>query len=172
MPLPVNDTVRPSVTMKCGSNSKIAKTNVCGPIFANLSWLHSTDNRFIFLHITSDPSICSFIQHIILNFEKCVAERSWNKLQLTNHGVPDEVSENLMNDIAEFFRQPLEAKKAYSRLPNSIEGYGQAFVVSDNQKLDWCDRFFLHVRPVESRERFWPTNPASFRLSSKNNPIT
>ena len=93
-------------------------------------------------------------------------------MQLTNHGVPDEVSENLMNDIAEFFRQPLEAKKAYSRLPNSIEGYGQAFVVSDNQKLDWCDRFFLHVRPVESRERFWPTNPASFRLSSKNNPIT
>ncbi|RLN42365.1 protein SRG1-like [Panicum miliaceum] len=87
-------------------------------------------------------------------------------IKLTNHGVPDEVSENLMNDIAEFFRQPLEAKKAYSQLPNNIEGYGQAFVVSDNQKLDWCDRFFLHVRPVESRDlRFWPTNPASFRHS-------
>ncbi|RCV43824.1 hypothetical protein SETIT_9G324600v2 [Setaria italica] len=102
--------------------------------------------------------------------EECVklvsACQNWGFFQLTNHGVPDEVIENLMNDIAEFFKQPLEAKKACSQLPNSLEGYGQAFVVSDNQKLDWSDRFFLHVRPVESRDlRFWPTNPASFRHS-------
>ncbi|CAL4915533.1 unnamed protein product [Urochloa decumbens] len=92
--------------------------------------------------------------------------QNWGFFQLTNHGVPDEVIENMMNDVAEFFRQPLEAKKAYSQLPNSLEGYGQSFVVSDIQKLDWCDRFFLHVRPVESRDlSFWPTNPASFRRS-------
>ncbi|KAF8697910.1 hypothetical protein HU200_035407 [Digitaria exilis] len=109
-------------------------------------------------HILKDISYCEF--------GKCVAERSWNKLQLINHGVPDEVTDNLMNDIAEFFEQPLEAKKAYSQLPNSLEGYGQSFVVSENQKLDWCDRFFLLVRPVESRDlRFWPTTPASFRHS-------
>jgi isopenicillin N synthase-like dioxygenase len=94
-------------------------------------------------------------------------------MQLTNHEVPDEVIENLMNDIAEFFKQPLEAKKAYSQLPNSLKGYGQAFVVSDYQKLDWSDRFFLLVCPVESRDlRFWPKNPASFRLSAKTHPIT
>ena len=45
MPLPVNDTVGPSVTMKCRSNGKIAKTNVCSPIFANFSM--STDGGFI-----------------------------------------------------------------------------------------------------------------------------
>lgn len=118
----------------------------------------------IYLQVTSNPSICSLIQNICYEFGKCVAERSWNKLQLINHGVPDEVIDNLTNDIAEFFKQPLEAKKAYSRLPNSLEGFGQAFVVSDNQKLDWSDRFFLLVRPVESRDlRFWPTTPASFR---------
>nr|CAB3495275.1 unnamed protein product [Digitaria exilis] len=104
------------------------------------------------------------------SLEECVklasACENWGFFQLINHGVPDEVTDNLMNDIAEFFEQPLEAKKAYSQLPNSLEGYGQSFVVSENQKLDWCDRFFLLVRPVESRDlRFWPTTPASFRHS-------
>ena len=37
LPLPVNDTVGPSVPMKCGANGKTAKANVCGPIFANFS---------------------------------------------------------------------------------------------------------------------------------------
>jgi len=29
--------VGPSVPMKCGTNGKTAKANVCGPIFANFS---------------------------------------------------------------------------------------------------------------------------------------
>jgi isopenicillin N synthase-like dioxygenase len=45
--------------------------------------------------------------------------------------VPDEVIRNLRENIAEFFNLPLETKKAYSQLPNSLEGYGQAFVVSE-----------------------------------------
>ncbi|KAL6906394.1 hypothetical protein ACP4OV_003995 [Aristida adscensionis] len=100
-------------------------------------------------------------------FQNSIAEPFVEQItQLINHGVPDEVIGNLMHDIAEFFKQPLEAKKAYSQLPNNLEGYGQSFVVSDNQKLDWADRLFLHVRPVEARDsRFWPTQPASFRHS-------
>jgi hypothetical protein len=37
-------------------------------------------------------------------------------MQLTNHEVPDEVIENLMNDIAEFFKQPLEANALFAWL--------------------------------------------------------
>ena len=41
--------------------------------------------------------------------------------------------------------------------------YGQAFVVSEDQKLDWADMLYLQVHPSESRDmRFWPTRPASF----------
>ncbi|KAL6642696.1 hypothetical protein ACP70R_020877 [Stipagrostis hirtigluma subsp. patula] len=102
--------------------------------------------------------------------EECVklvsACKEWGFFQLINHGVPDEVTRSLMNDMVEFFKQPLEAKKAYSQLPNNLEGYGQSFVVSENQKLDWADRLFLYSRPVEDRDlRFWPTQPASFRHS-------
>jgi len=92
--------------------------------------------------------------------------QQWGFFQLINHGVPDEVICNLREDIAEFFNLPLETKKAYSQLPNGLEGYGQVFVVSEEQKLDWADMFYLVVRPNEARDlRFWPAHPPSFRTS-------
>jgi isopenicillin N synthase-like dioxygenase len=78
--------------------------------------------------------------------------------------VPDEVIANLKRDIVDFFSQPLDTKKEYTQLPNSLEGYGQSFVFSEDQKLDWADMLYLHVHPSDSRDlRFWPTSPASFR---------
>ncbi|CAL4940584.1 unnamed protein product [Urochloa decumbens] len=90
----------------------------------------------------------------------------WGFFQLINHGVPDEVIHSFRNDMAEFFKQPLEAKEMYSQIPSSLEGYGQHFVVSENQKLDWADMFYLILRPVDSRDtRFWPSQPPSFKNS-------
>jgi hypothetical protein len=90
----------------------------------------------------------------------------WGFFQLVNHGVPDEVIGNLMSDVAGFFKQPLEAKKECAQQADSLEGYGQAFVVSDDQKLDWADMLYVQVQPCESRDtRFWPTRPASFRFT-------
>ncbi|KAK1271779.1 S-norcoclaurine synthase 1 [Acorus gramineus] len=67
-------------------------------------------------------------------------------------------------EVREFFRQPLEVKEAHAQLPGDIEGYGQAFVVSDEQKLDWADMIYLKTRPLDLRNmRFWPTQPPSFR---------
>lgn len=85
-------------------------------------------------------------------------------MQLVNHGVPDDVILDAKRDIAEFFRLPLEAKKVYAQLPDGLEGYGQVFVFSEAQKLDWSDMMYLMLRPVESRDmRFWPVHPPSFR---------
>ncbi|GJN07833.1 hypothetical protein PR202_ga25699 [Eleusine coracana subsp. coracana] len=91
---------------------------------------------------------------------------NWGFFQLINHGVPCEVVGNLMRDVDEFLKQPLKVKKAFSQQPGSIEGYGQAFVVSEEQKLDWGDMLYLQVQPSESRDlRFWPNHPSSFRRS-------
>ncbi|CAN1173690.1 2-oxoglutarate-dependent dioxygenase 11 [Linum perenne] len=69
-------------------------------------------------------------------------------------------------DLQEFFNQPLQEKMQYAQLPNNIEGYGQAFVVSEEQKLDWGDMLFIHSLPVDARNmRFWPRVPSSFRAS-------
>lgn len=85
-------------------------------------------------------------------------------MQLINHGVSEDVIRDARKDIAEFFRLPMETKKAYSQLPSGIEGYGQAFVVSHEQKLDWADMFYLVLRPGESRNMApWPAHPPSFR---------
>ncbi|KAK1304425.1 S-norcoclaurine synthase 1 [Acorus calamus] len=88
----------------------------------------------------------------------------WGFFYLINHGVSGEVIEKMKMDVKEFFRQPLEVKEAHAQLPGDIEGYGQAFVVSDEQKLDWADMLFLKTRPVKSRNfRFWPSQPPFFR---------
>ncbi|CAD6203679.1 unnamed protein product [Miscanthus lutarioriparius] len=55
----------------------------------------------------------------------------WGFFQLINHGLPDEVIGNLMRDVAEFLKLPLEAKKEWSKQHDSVEGYGQAFAVSE-----------------------------------------
>ncbi len=71
--------------------------------------------------------------------------------------MPEEVIENFRSNIIEFFSLPLDAKKEYSQLPNSLEGYGQTFVFSEDQKLDWGDMLYLQVHPTDSRDlRFWP----------------
>jgi len=81
----------------------------------------------------------------------------WSYFQLVNHGVPEEVIRDVRRDIAEFFKLLLEAKKACAQLPDDIQGYGQGFVFSETQKLDWADMIYLKLRPMESRSmRFWP----------------
>ncbi|KAK9187698.1 hypothetical protein WN944_019096 [Citrus x changshan-huyou] len=87
-------------------------------------------------------------------------------LQLINHGVPEKAIEKMKTDIEEFFKLPLEEKMACAQLPNSIEGYGQAFVVSKDQKLDWGDMLFLLTQPANIRTTsLWPTIPTSFRAT-------
>jgi isopenicillin N synthase-like dioxygenase len=51
-------------------------------------------------------------------------------------------------DIHEFFKLPMEEKKKYWQELGDLEGYGQAFVVSDEQKLDWGDMFYMVMLPT------------------------
>ena len=68
--------------------------------------------------------------------------------------------------VEDFFKLPLEQKMIYAQLPNDLEGYGQAFVISEDQKLDWGGLLFLYSLPTSQRNmRFWPNNPKSFRYT-------
>ncbi|KAK8520760.1 hypothetical protein V6N13_076895 [Hibiscus sabdariffa] len=90
--------------------------------------------------------------------------KDWGFFQIINHGVADEIIEQMKTDAQEFFDLPLEEKMVCAQVQGHIEGYGQVFVVSENQKLDWSDMLFLIGQPVHLRDtRFWPTNPSSFR---------
>ena len=66
--------------------------------------------------------------------------------------------------VLAFFELPLEEKKKYSMAENDIQGYGQGYVVSDQQKLDWCDLIFLLTQPNKYKQiKYWPLTVPGFK---------
>ncbi|KAK8683000.1 hypothetical protein V6N13_039076 [Hibiscus sabdariffa] len=58
-------------------------------------------------------------------------------LQLVNHGVSSELLEKVKMEVQQFFNLPMEEKKKFWQKPDEVEGFGQGFVMSDQQKLNW-----------------------------------
>ncbi|PKI72348.1 hypothetical protein CRG98_007218 [Punica granatum] len=66
--------------------------------------------------------------------------------------------------VAAFFDLPLQEKRKYVMAENDIEGYGQGYVVSEQQKLDWGDLMFLMTLPSEHhRFKYWPLMVPGFK---------
>ncbi|KAE8680044.1 Protein SRG1 [Hibiscus syriacus] len=87
--------------------------------------------------------------------------KEWGFFQLVNHGVDSALLENLKAEIDAFFKLPMEEKKKWWQSPGNAEGFGQAFVVSDDQKLDWGDLFFMVTYPLRLRNpRLIPSLPS------------
>ncbi|KAF2950063.1 hypothetical protein DAI22_01g163800 [Oryza sativa Japonica Group] len=85
-------------------------------------------------------------------------------LQLINHSVPEDVVDGMKANARGFFELPAETKKQFAQERGQLDGYGQLFVVSEDQKLDWADILFLNTLPVQNRNfRFWPNQLAKFR---------
>ncbi|KAL8091117.1 hypothetical protein AgCh_040280 [Apium graveolens] len=90
--------------------------------------------------------------------------KEWGFFQLINHGVSDSLLDKVKTEIEEFFKLPLEEKKKFGQLEGDIEGYGQAFVVSNEQQLEWADMFYMITLPAEIRKpHLLPQLPQSFR---------
>ncbi|KAI6705611.1 hypothetical protein NL676_008573 [Syzygium grande] len=65
--------------------------------------------------------------------------------------------------IQEFFKFPMEEKRKFWQ-QGDVEGFGQAFVVSEEQKLDWGDRFYMVSLPRHLRKpHLFPMLPSPFR---------
>lgn len=75
--------------------------------------------------------------------------------------------ENVKKGAQEFFNLPIEEKKKkFGQKEGDVEGYGQAFVVSEEQKLEWADLFFLLTLPPHMRKpHLFPNLPLPFRFS-------
>ncbi|KAF7816417.1 protein SRG1-like [Senna tora] len=90
--------------------------------------------------------------------------KEWGFFQIINHGVGEELIERMKDREAACFDLPLEVKNKYAMGENDLQGYGQAFVVSEEQKLDWADLFFLMAYPPQYRNfKNWPLIVPSFR---------
>ncbi|XVE61920.1 hypothetical protein DITRI_Ditri06bG0076900 [Diplodiscus trichospermus] len=92
-----------------------------------------------------------------------LACQQWGFFQVVNHGVAKEVLQKMKDAAAEFFELPLEEKNKYAMPSNDIQGYGHAYVVSEEQILDWSDALILVVHPPYYRKlEFWPKSPNGF----------
>lgn len=83
---------------------------------------------------------------------------------MINHGVETSTIEKMKSEIENFFNLPAEEKDEFRQQAADVEGYGQAFVVSEEQTLDWGDMFFVTTLPAHLRKpHLIPKLPAAFR---------
>ncbi|CAK9154714.1 unnamed protein product [Ilex paraguariensis] len=86
-------------------------------------------------------------------------------LILINHGVSSSLVDKVKSETQEFFKLPLEERKSLGR-KQETQGFGQDFVVSEEQKLDWADRFYMITLPTSFRKpHLFPKLPLPFRDS-------
>ena len=86
-------------------------------------------------------------------------------MQIVNHGIDKTLVEKFKLETKELFDLPIEEKKKYWQTSNEVEGFGQAFVVSEDQKLDWADMFFVSVLPKYMRKpNLIPMLPLPYRF--------
>ncbi|PON84992.1 Oxoglutarate/iron-dependent dioxygenase [Trema orientale] len=92
------------------------------------------------------------------------ASEEWGFFQLVDHGVSPLLVENVKSGIQEFFKLPMEEKIKFGQQEGDLEGLGQAFVVSEEQKLDWADLFYMVTLPRHLRKpHLIPNLPLPFR---------
>ncbi|KAJ4703749.1 2-oxoglutarate (2OG) and Fe(II)-dependent oxygenase superfamily protein [Melia azedarach] len=92
------------------------------------------------------------------------AFKDWGFFQLINHGVSSSLVEKVKVEIPDFFNLPMEEKQKYWQKPGDVEGFGQAFVMSEEQKLDWADMFYMIALPIQMRKpHLFPKLPLPLR---------
>ncbi|KAF8391147.1 hypothetical protein HHK36_023448 [Tetracentron sinense] len=126
--------------------------------------------------IVSDTSLVPEVP--VIDMERLVAAESmdlelarlhsaceeWGFFQLVNHGVNSSLVEKVRLEIQDLFELPMEEKKKFWQEVEEVEGFGQAFVVSEEQKLDWGDLFFVTTLPLHLRKpHLFPKLPLPFR---------
>ncbi|KAI3931554.1 hypothetical protein MKW92_011156 [Papaver armeniacum] len=104
--------------------------------------------------------------------------KEWGFFQVVNHGVDILLVEKVKTEIKDFFNLPMEEKKKFWQEEGDIQGFGQAFVQSEDQKLDWADLFLMVTLPRHTRNpRLFPKLPLPLRdtiesYSSKLSKLT
>ncbi|KAK7401736.1 hypothetical protein VNO78_13448 [Psophocarpus tetragonolobus] len=89
-----------------------------------------------------------------------LAYKEW----LVNHGVSSYLLDKVKMEIQEFFSLPMSEKKKFWQTTQHLERYGQTFVVSEDQKLDWYDAFYMTSLPRHSRmPHLFPKLPVPLR---------
>ncbi|GLT50664.1 hypothetical protein SLA2020_241340 [Shorea laevis] len=105
------------------------------------------------------PSVPVIDLHKLVNPDSVSSEldslhsacKEWGFFQVINHGISASLLEEFKLEIENFFNLSYEEKKKFWQQPDNHEGFGQLFVVSEEQKLDWSDMFYITTLPHNLR---------------------
>ncbi|CAH1429899.1 unnamed protein product [Lactuca virosa] len=95
--------------------------------------------------------------------------QKWGIFQLVNHGVDKLLVEKMKKETIQFFNMPVEEKLRYKLEGGDYEGYGQTILHTQDQKIDWADRFYMITNPINRRKsHLLPEFPPSLRDTMEN----
>lgn len=101
----------------------------------------------------NDPNAMNLIGH---------ACKTWGVFQVTNHGVPTNVIEEMEDAGRKLFALPIQQKLQAARAPNGVSGYGVARIASFFPKLMWSEGFTIIGSPYEHACKLWPNYYSNF----------
>ncbi|KAJ9135940.1 hypothetical protein P3X46_033060 [Hevea brasiliensis] len=79
--------------------------------------------------------------------------KEWGFFQLINHGANKSLVEKMKTQLEGLFNLPMEEKKKlYMAGTRKYGGIRAGNVVSEDQKLDWAELFFLNMHPIHMRK--------------------
>ncbi|XP_057969339.1 gibberellin 3-beta-dioxygenase 1 [Malania oleifera] len=82
--------------------------------------------------------------------------RTWGVFQVTNHGVPSSLFDEMEAAGVDLFSLPLEQKMKAARAPDSATGYGLARISSFFSKQMWYEGFTIVGSPLQHARQLWP----------------
>ncbi|PWA35844.1 codeine O-demethylase [Artemisia annua] len=117
------------------------------PIFASVLSATQTEVPVIDMQrLLSEESANSELERLH------IACKDWGFFQMINHGVSCSLLEKVKEEIQEFFNLPMAEKNKFLQEAGDLEGFGQAYVFSEEQKLDWADMFYVVTLPYHLRK--------------------
>ncbi|KAM7253703.1 hypothetical protein ACFE04_031385 [Oxalis oulophora] len=102
----------------------------------------------------------------IVNIQQILkASEEFGFFQVINHGVPENLMDNTMSTVEEFFALPSEEKiRESSKDPEKRCKFYHSSLNYTNEKIHfWRDALSHPCNPIEEHSRFWPEKPSGYR---------
>lgn len=123
--------------------------------FDNFPTTDSTTTENMPIVDLADPKAMELIGH---------ACKTWGAFQLTNHGIPRKLLEDVQEASRDLFALPMEQKLKVSDQPanGGFAGYGQSQTASSNAKKMWSETFTVFGSPLHHFRQLWPQDYSKY----------
>ncbi|KAM4111339.1 hypothetical protein ACJW30_05G059700 [Castanea mollissima] len=101
----------------------------------------------------TDPNALTLVGH---------ACKTWGVFQVTNHGIPTKLLDDIESVSRCLFSLPQQQKLKAARSPDGVSGYGLARISSFFPKLMWSEGFTIVGSPLEHFRQLWPQEYSKF----------